>query len=153
MVEQGQQPHRRGAFGPGLRQLQQQAPGHGLRQGRPAVSSAAMFQRPRCAITRCASPRSGVTTATRRSGTASAWRTRMAMACASSSGWALCIRRTPASRRSAAGRCTQAALASGGRNRLEMARLRAGGAAAIPARCQLRTSSRARPMRCSSSFR
>jgi hypothetical protein len=106
-----------------------------------------MFHRARWATIRAASVRSGVITATRRSGVSSASRTSSATACASSSGSAQAISRTPDKRRRSGGKSIHEALALGGRNRLEIARLRSGGAAASPERCQERTSSRATPMR------
>ncbi len=122
-------------------------------KGRPAESSATMFQRSRWWMIRCARDRSGVTTATRFSGTSKASRTSSAMACASSSGSDASSMLTPVRRRFSGGRSIHVRLASGGRNSAEIAWLRSGGAAVMPLRCQARTSSRATPMRLSSNLR
>jgi hypothetical protein len=66
--------------------------------GVPAESSATMLQRAKCAATRRASGRSGVTKAAVRPGVSIAWRSASAIVCASSAGLESSIARMPDSR-------------------------------------------------------
>ena len=76
-------------------------PGGVCESGRPAESSASIPQRFKCADTRRARPRSGVTNAAVRPGSSSAPRSAIAIACASSAGSESSSARTPERRRSA----------------------------------------------------
>ena len=128
-------------------------PGGVTGKASPALSSASISQRRRCAITRAARLRSGVTMATRRAGMSSAWRTSSAIACASSSGFSASTMRMPFVLRSAASSVTQRSLSRAGMKMLRSNRARSAARPALGSACQGSTSARLTVIAWSSCFR
>ena len=121
--------------------------------GLPALSSAAMPQRPSNADTRAASTRSGVTKAAVWPEVSSAWRSAIAMAMASLAGSASSTARIPVRRRSGGGRRLHLSLKSAAVMALAMARPRTAGEAARPPPRHRPTSPRATSIRSSRNLR
>ncbi len=128
-------------------------PGGRRDRGRPAESSADIPQRARCADTRVASWRSGVTSAAVRPCVSTASRRAMAIACASSPGVATSRASTPVSDRSAVLRSRQRLVRRGGSMALEMLRLRTARASCSLPQRHSATSSRVALISLSNRFR
>ena len=128
-------------------------PGGRIDSGRPAVSFASICHRRKCALTRRASARSGVTSAAVLPGSSIAPRSASAIACASSAGVASSTAATPVRRRSSAFSSVHLPVKAAGAKALAIARPRNAPASgpALPGQCA--TSPRPTPMRSRISFR